>query len=287
MDKRSSVLRAIIVMLMVLHAGSVLGQRTPLGVPLDLHRGEARFDPTGITFCIDTREPEWRMHEEIAEHIAAELILEPKFFHFGPELSERTLDVSGIPDNLLFVLLDDECDVYMGIRVNERSIHPEFLITTRSYLSVDLVIASFDEAVLDIDAFDGGQDSVKLGLAGDGAANVAISLFKPQTNRRIFRGEKDLLRGVFEHQVAAGVFWEPSLYALVEEYEERITQPLFVRSLSNVPATEWELSGGLNSRNEFLRTSIDEAIKSLDASGTLQEIKTRHYSSGLVIRNSE
>jgi|SRR5690625_4248021 len=251
-----------------LACGALNAQRAPAGIPLDVHQGLARTDATGITFCIDQREPDWPLQVDIAQAIADALILEARFYYFGPDLADRVSDVDGMPDNLLFVLLDDHCDVFMGIRMHDRSVYPEFLTTTRAYMETGYVMAGLDVQHIHLDAFEADK-SIKVGVSGDSAANVSLALFRPEVSRRVYPGEAALLEGLLNGEVTAAIFWEPALYGLIEERGLENLE-LHVRIADDLPASRWLVGAGLMSQQSFNRTSIDQAIEALTADGTLE-----------------
>lgn len=267
--------RFIFSLLALLISSSTLAQlTTPPGVPIDQYRGEFIHDSTTLRFCVDSREPEWELHRDIATAVADALLLDVDFFEFGYDYAEAARQFQGVPENLLFIFLGDECEAFLGTRMSEISIHPEWVITTRPYISTGHIVATRSPEVLDPATVLDKKEGPKLGIALGSPMNSSISFYFPDTNRRVYPTEEALLEGLQNGQVQAGFFYEPRLYALTGG--DPASVGLSTAPFSQVPASRWHVGMSLNEDRAYVRTLIDQAIVTLLEDGTIAGILAQH-----------
>lgn len=246
----------------------------PEGVPPDMYRGEFLHASTTIRFCVDTREPEWELHRDIAIAIAEALLLDVDFFEFGFDYAEAARNFQGVPENLLFIFLGDECEAFLGTRMSDISIHPEWVLTSRPYFTSGHVIAGLSQEVLDPAAVLDNPDGPKVGIALGSPMNSSIALNYPDTNRRVYRTEDQLLAGLLNGEVDAGFFYEPRLSALTDG--DPASVGLETAVFPQLPWGTWQVGMSLYESRVYIRTMIDEAILALTADGTIDEILAAH-----------
>jgi ABC-type amino acid transport substrate-binding protein len=82
--------------------------------------------------------------------------------------------------------------------------------------------------------------------------------------------DEEALQGVVDGKVAAAIVWGPSLSALSKTHAD--FSQLRVISSSPLPDETLPVGAVLLSSNQYLRTSVDQAIKSLVADGTIEKI---------------
>ncbi|HEX7005064.1 MAG TPA: transporter substrate-binding domain-containing protein [Trueperaceae bacterium] len=231
-------------------------------------------DSSTIRFCLDTREPEWELHRDIGTAIADALLLDVEFFEFGYDYADAARQFQGVPENLLFIFLGDECEAFLGTRMSDISVHPDWVIVSRPYLVTGHVLASSSPEALEPANVLDNPDGPKVGMAVGSPMNASISFYFPDTNRRVYRQEEQLLDGLLRGEVQAGFFYEPRLNALTGG--DPASVGLETRVFAQVPATNWQVGMSLNEDRVYIRTLIDQAIASLIANGTIAEILARH-----------
>lgn len=245
-------------------------QEAPISVPGDLHDGTPRATGDSITFCIDDRLPEWTVHRAVGELVAASLLVEPKFYLLKESLTERSDQFEGVPEALLFILLDDECEAFLGMPITERIVYPGFVTVTRPYVAAGFVLASTSGAAsLGTLLEKGGR---RVGVSASGPVFPSLSYYYPESISRVYRSSELLLAAVRAGEAEAGIFWEPEFLALTggDLGEDGLT----IGSIAPLAMGEWSIGAIMLSRETYLRTMLDEAVASLLADGSLAALLT-------------
>lgn len=266
------VVRVVFIVAALVMAAGGNAQRAPANVPFDLHDGELTLDPTGITFCIDTRNPDVELHRAVGEALADALLLEPRFFEFGPEYAPRLEQLVGIPENLLFILLDDKCEAFLGVRLHERSTHPDFVFVTRTYVDTGYVLVTSGSGATGFESFFPRDDDVrrKLGVPVASPMNLSVSLFQSDVHRRVYPTERELLEGLRNGEVDGGLFLETTLHGLTGWDTDSLD--FNIVTARPLPATAWSFGLSLMNTRTYTRTLLDDAIAAITEDGTIKSI---------------
>ena len=244
--------------------GQAAGQRTPLTIPEYLLEGNRPVSGDAITFCVDDRAPGSAVDMEIAEALAEALLLDVSFFRVS-EMPGRT-DQINLTDDLLFVLLSDECNAVIGMKFGDRVGVADFLTVTRPYYETGYVLASTRD---DVDEFAAlAETGVQVGIPFQSRMNSSVSYYYEDTYRRVFGSERELLDALLGGEIEAGMFYGPELLAMMEG-------DLFGLTISRVdPVPNGTVPVGmlLFEDQTFMRGLIDEAIGQLTDSGVIADI---------------
>lgn len=244
-------------------------QRAPIGVPPDLHSGNLRSDDGTISYCIDDRIPGWEVDRDIALAIADSLLLEPRFVYITEELGTRSQDYMGVPENVLFILLDDKCDAFAGMPIGDRIVHPEFVTPSPPYMTTHYVIASRVDGIDALADFE-AEDSPRLGVPVQSPMTGSLAYYSPQTRIHVFRNEAILLDGIIAEKVPAGIFLETTLRAMLEENPD--APALSVHPATGLPGSEWLVGMLLLNNRTYMRELLSDGIRTLTADGTIDAI---------------
>ena len=267
-----------ILVVLIIQAAALAQFNAPIGVPPDQYRGELRHGPNTIRFCVDTRNPEWQVNRDIAQAVGEALLLNVEFFEFGYDYAPSAAQFVGIPENLLFIFLGDECEAFIGTRMSPFSKFPDWVITSRPYLATGYVLAYRSDAPVDPAQVLDRPDGPKVGIPVVSPMESAIGYYFPRTHRRIYPSEDAALEGLLQGEVDAALLYELRLYALTAG--DPGAAGISTTVLSGVPAVEWEIGMSLNEDRAFTRNMIDSAIAALAADGTIDRILAEYGYSG-------
>lgn len=242
-------------------------QNAPPQIPFDLLDGELRGGGTNLTFCVDDRVPGTDVDVAIAEAIASAQFLEPVFYRIS-EMPGRIDEFIGVPDELLFVLLEDECDAYIGALLGPRTVIPEWVTVTRPYYTASYVLASTNPEVTNFRAL---RDlDIQLGLPIASRMNTSVSVSEPETRRRVYDDEPQLYQALMDGEVEAGMFFGPKLLAMTNR--DPLGAGLTLAPVDPVPNGEAPVAMMLMNDQTFVRSLIDDAISALTSNGTIESI---------------
>lgn len=240
----------------------------PPTIAPDLHRGQRPIVGDKITFCVDDRTPASAVDIAIAEAIAESQLIEAEFFRIS-EMPGRA-DMVQINNDLLFVLLSDECEAFIGMKGGERVNLADFVTLSRPYYQTRYVIASKRpeltsfQAVLDT--------NTKLGIPGYSRMNSSVAYFEPKTPRKIFPTEGALYDALMAGEIEAGMFYGPELVAMAGDEISALT----LAPVDPVPNGDVPIVMLLYVQQTFVRGLIDDAIAALEADGTIDAILEEH-----------
>lgn len=244
-------------------AGAALAQSH--GVPPAFLKNTRRMEGERLSVCADVSGRTLAFDRRVAQLIADSLFLEMDFQEgFGgyPTSGDGFLDE-------LQIALTNNCDMVVGMTVQENSPFPEWATLTRPYVSLPyMMMVKGDYTRLgDI------PRDLKLGTAlGSMGERVMITWNQqqPKTARysRFPYADMQLMaRRVLDGSIAGGLIWAPAWAELKATYPEAAA----LRSvpISPVPETVTRIGALVKTRDTFLRVQIDEAIDALVADGSI------------------
>lgn len=238
--------------------------RAPITIPGDLHEGTRRLVGDEITFCVDDRSPASAVDIAIAQALADSQLVQANFFRIS-EMPGRT-DQVVINDDLLFVLLSDECDAFIGMRGGDRVTVAQFVTVTRPYYEARYVLASTRP---DLDSFQAVRDAnVQLGIPVNSRMNSSVSYFESSTYRRVFPSEQALYDALTAGESEAGLFFGPELVAMAGDDIANLT----LSRVDPVPNGDVPIMMLLFVDQTFVRGILDDAIAALEEAGTIDVI---------------
>lgn len=236
------------------------------GVPSELLSNTRRQDGDKLQICMDVTGRVSDFDRAVAEHIADALFLTPEFH---PGFGGFPTSGDGFLDELQ-IAMTNECDVMMGMTVQENSPFPEWAALSRPYASMPYVMAVKDaeyQSLADIPV------TGKLGTALSSMGERVFITWNEQQPRdrkyvRFPYADMALMaRRVADGSIAGMVIWQPVLAQLRQTNAD--AQALQVIPMTPVPDTVTRVGILLKSRDTYLRTQIDSAIDALVADGTI------------------
>ncbi len=269
-SRASHVLAALVgaALLLGVSGGNAFAQPADTPFVPDEWRFGRRQDEQSLTFCVDKRDPDWPVAQEIGTAIADALLLKAR-----PVIVEGRTQIEEI-DNLYRILLDT-CDVYLGLKLVPQAI-PPWMTLTRPYYHASYVLLATEPAWSSLADMPGGRaiGSV-LGTSADlrliqmlqGVGASAAWPRYPMSN------DEAVLAALESGQIGAGLVWAPAFWSLAKAHPDWSR----FRRIAPKPLTfsDVGIAAGLLSRQTFLRAAIDEAITSLTADGTIWSILQR------------
>jgi polar amino acid transport system substrate-binding protein len=260
-------LRALIAILALLYAAPVLAQDTPF-IPDSEKLGRVE-DKGALRYCIDPRDPEWPLAEEIGTAIANALLLEPK------EVKLTDAFVTSGWEPLYRHFLTD-CDIYFGFKLIPSG-YPHWMALSRPYYDASYVLVVKDpnwQSLADI------PTDRPIGSALATTADFAFVKYLEAlpSNKRWPRfpmgNSQATMESLMKGTVAAALVWGPAAWALKQ------SDPTYadVRFISPAPLAVTTLGVGaaMLANETFMRTSVDQAIAALTADGTIDGIIKAH-----------
>jgi polar amino acid transport system substrate-binding protein len=243
--------------------GPASAQDTPY-VPDEWKYGRRQAGST-LHYCLDIRDPDLPIARKIGQAIAAALLLEAEPHELGQNSVGEDLD------NLYRAFLET-CDIYLGFKLIPNA-YPQWLAVTRPYYRTSYVIVAANtqwNAIADM------PPTQAIGATIGTSADIRLiqylqSLPADRQWSRFPMGSDELaLRALLSGSIGAALVWGPSFWAMRQK-DPAIAK---LRLISPRPLPESSIAVGatLLARESFLRTTVDQAIASLTADGTIQDI---------------
>jgi polar amino acid transport system substrate-binding protein len=227
---------------------------------------------SALRYCIDKRDPDWPIARKVAADVAGALLLRGQEYLIGND--PRTADMSGEDLDDIYRVLIQHCDVFFGFKLVPDA-YPEWITITRPYYRSSYIYVAADPAWR---ALADMPTSRAIGATVGTAADLRLSqyLLAVATGKRWDKypmaSDEAALRAVIEGTTGAALVWAPALWAL-KKTDARIAKLPEIKP-SPLPQSTADVGAILLRRQAFVRASIDRAIASLTADGTIARILT-------------
>jgi polar amino acid transport system substrate-binding protein len=228
-----------------------------------------RQDGAALNYCVDERDPDLPVAKEIGRAVAQALLLQPKEHAIGQNTVGEDID------NLYRVFLET-CDVFLGFKLISDA-YPQWLAITRPYYRTSYVLVTADAGLKALaDMPKSTAIGATIGTSGDfRLIQYLQALPAEQRWNRFPMGSDELaLNALVRGTVGVALVWGPSFWALQK------SDPAFagLRPISPRPLPESVIGVGatLLANETFLRSSVDDAIASLVADGSIGAILDRN-----------
>jgi polar amino acid transport system substrate-binding protein len=223
-----------------------------------------------LTYCIDARDPDWPVARKIAAAVGAALLLQAKEYLIGSD--PRTTDMSGEDLDDTYRMLIEHCDVFFGFKLVPDA-YADWVTITRPYYRSTYVYVVANPAWKSLGDMPATQ---AIGATIGTSADMRLSqylLAVPSAKRwdkYPMSSDEAALRAVLRGTTGAALVWAPALWAL------RKTDAAIARlpemAPSPLPVSAADVGAILLRKQAFLRSSLDQAIASLTADGTIAAI---------------
>lgn len=228
-----------------------------------------RLDESQLRYCVDQRDPDWEMAADIADAIAAGLLLEPQRYVVESEVVLEDI-------TKLYAILLEHCDLHMGFKLIPQG-YPNWVIVTRPYYETGYVFVTADPGIGALADLPPGRP---IGATIGTMAHIRLVSYLsalPAGERwpAYPMGTNDLaLTSLLNGTADVALVWAPSLWA--KQREDAAFADVHVIDPRPLPPTTLGVGALLLSNETFLRTAIDEAIAALVSDGTIQSILDRY-----------
>jgi polar amino acid transport system substrate-binding protein len=225
---------------------------------------------SALRYCVDERDPDWPVARTIAAAVAGALLLQPREYLIGND--PRTTDMSGDDLDETYRMLIEHCDVFFGFKLVQDA-YPGWITITRPYYRSTYVYVAADPAWKSL----GDMPTARaIGATVGTAADMRLTQYlmaapaDKRWDKYPMSSDEAALRAVISGTTGAALVWAPALWALgktdaeIAKLPEMAPRPL--------PVSTADVGAILLSKQAFLRTSVDQAIASLLADGTIAGI---------------
>lgn len=223
-----------------------------------------------LRYCIDRRDPDWPVAQKIAAALVAALLLQGKEYLIADDL--KTADMSGEDLDDTYRMLIQRCDVFFGFKLVPDA-YPAWVTITRPYYRSSYVYVAADPAWKSL----GDMPTTRaIGATIGTGADMRLSqyLLAVSADKRWDKfpmaSDDAAVRAVMDGTTGAALVWAPALWALRKT--DAAIAKLPEMAPSPLPISTADVGAILLSRQSFLRTSLDRAIASLTADGTIAAI---------------
>ncbi|HME26942.1 MAG TPA: hypothetical protein VKI44_37405 [Acetobacteraceae bacterium] len=223
-----------------------------------------------LRYCIDARDPDWPVARKIAAAVAAALLLRGEEYLIGDD--PRSADMSGDDLDDTYRALIQHCDVFFGFKLVPDA-YPGWITITRPYYRSTYVYVVADPAWKSLGDI---PTTLAIGATIGTGADMRLTQYilavpaDKRWDKYPMSSDEAALRAVMRGTTAAALVWAPALWALrktdagIAKLPEMASSPL--------PVSTADVGAILLSRQMFLRSSLDQAIASLTADGTVAGI---------------
>ena len=244
-------------------AGAAFAQTTPF-VPDEWKFGK-RQESSTLHFCLDGRDPDLPVARKIGEAIAGALLLQPK---------EHVIGENAVGDDLdyLYRIFLETCDVQLGFKLIPDA-YPEWIKLTRPYYRASYVLAVTDPGWKSLAEV---PKSKAIGSTMGTSADLRLvqylmALRAPERwDRYPMSTDEAALQAVLNGTAGVALVWGPSLWALAKN--DPAIAKLRLISPAPLPTPTADIGAAVLANEAFLRSSVDQAIASLTADGTIKSI---------------
>jgi polar amino acid transport system substrate-binding protein len=261
--RRARAVRCVLLTILLGFTVQALAQQVPF-VP-NPERFGRRADQGKLSFCVDQRDPDWPVAQAIGTAIAESLLLEP-----DPQLIENKLVTQSLEE--LYPAFLERCDLFLGFKLLPEA-YPQWLALTRPYYEASYVFVAKDPQLKSLADVPFAQP---IGSTIGTAADLALiqylkTLASGNRWQRIpLASNEAAVNAVESGTVATALVWAPALWALQQQDPQLAN--LHRLAPSPLPVTTVGIGAALLAEQSFLQNSLDQAIASLTADGTIASI---------------
>jgi polar amino acid transport system substrate-binding protein len=223
-----------------------------------------------LRYCIDERDPDWPVARKIAAAVAAALLLQAQEYLIGDD--PRSTDMSGEDLDDTYRTLIQHCDVFFGFKLVSDA-YPGWVTITRPYYRSAYVYVAADSAWKSL----GEMPTTRaIGATIGTGADMRLTQYLMATpadrrwDKYPMSSDETALRAVMRGTTGAALVWAPALWALRKTDADIAKLPEMAPS--PLPISTADVGAILLSKQMFLRSSLDQAIVSLTADGTIAGI---------------
>lgn len=255
----------------------VLAQGQQPVVPRDLVNNRRPVEGDTITFCTNPQSLANDFNRAVAQAIAQSLLAKAKFHNVTPNGKVQPLDYSfPISESELFIYLSEYCQAFVGFNLSS-NVYPEWLTFSRIYAQTNFVLAVTDpnyQSLKDLPV------EKAIGTRFVSAADLKLVNYlqslpvEQQWKKFGFFSNQILVDKLLDGTVGAALIWEPSLAPALKGKPQADQVRVIPTGDFSPPQIQFGLA--LRSKDTALRTLLDQAIVSLIADGTIDQLMQKY-----------
>lgn len=224
-----------------------------------------RLDESQLRYCIDHRDPDWEVAGEIADAIAAALLLEPQRYVVESDFISE--DITKV-----YAVMREHCDIYMGFKLIPEG-YESWLTLTRAYYETQYVYVTADPDLHQLaDLAAARPIGATMGsLAHLRLVSYLTALPAAQRWPTYPYGTNDMaLEALLAGTVDVALVWGPSFWG--KQQQDPAYARFHIIDSTPLPPTRLGVGAIALANSTFLRNAVDQAIAALSADGTLAGI---------------
>ncbi len=224
-----------------------------------------RLDESQLRYCVDERDPDWKVAGAIADAVAQGLLLAPQRYVVKSKIIME--DITKV-----YAVMLEHCDIHMGFKLIPGG-YSNWATLTRAYYETEYVFVTADP---DIQSLADLAPARPIGATMGTSAHIRLVSYLtalPREDRwpTYPMGTNDLaLQSLLNGTVDVALVWAPHLWA--KQREEPAYADLHVIDPNPLPPTTMGVGALLLADETFVRTAVDEAIAALSEDGTIAGI---------------
>lgn len=239
-----------------------------------LHRSD-----TQLRICIGETAYQRELEEDLATAIADALLLDTQIHYYPPLNYPAPYDyILGPTFEDMFILLTNECDVFMGMNLAGDPVGDWLLFSRPIYTTRFALVAPKDSGLEALRDLAPDQSiGTRLTSVGDLRLGTFLRTQPAQTKPRRFPYNDNvmLFDNLVRRQIDSALIWQPALTGLIDANPD--APVLREMSLGSFRTPEIAFGLAYLAGNVYLRTMIDEAIDLLVNDGTIDGIVHSHF----------
>ncbi len=223
-----------------------------------------------LRYCVDERDPDWPVARKIASAVAGALLLQPVEYLIGDD--PRSTDMSGEDLDDTYRMLIQHCDVFFGFKLVQDA-YPGWVTITRPYYRSAYVYVAADAAWKSLGDMPTTRPiATTIGTGADMRLTqyLLAAPAEKRWDKYPMSSDEAAVQAVMQGTTGAALVWAPALWALRKTNAGIAKLPEIAPS--PLPVSTADVGAILLSKQAFLRSSVDQAIASLTADGTIAGI---------------
>ena len=224
-----------------------------------------RLDESQLRYCIDPRNPDWELADEIVKAVAAALLLEPQRYEVESDFISE--DITRI-----YAIMLEHCDIHMGFKLIPGG-YANWITLTRSYYQAQYVFVTADPKLLTLANLEPTRPiGPKMGTSAHIRLVSYIKALPVEDRWPIYpMGTSELMfKSLLNGKIDVGLVWAPTFWS--KQLQDPVYADLQVIDPTPLPPTILGVGALMLSDKIFLRTAFDEAITALIEDGTIANI---------------
>jgi len=224
-----------------------------------------RQEASTLHYCVDARDPDFPVARRIGSAIASALLLQGREHVIGENVVGESIDS-------LYRVFLESCDVYLGFKLIPDA-YPEWMKVTRPYYRASYALAATNagwRSLADV------PKTQAIGSTMGTSADLRLiqylrALGAAERWTRFPMGtDEAALKALTAGTVGVALVWGPALWAA--QRSDPALAGVRVIAPSPLAASTIDIGAAVLANESFLRSSLDQAIASLIADGTIQRI---------------